>query len=261
MERSARFVNVVIETPKIGKDLGWGQYLEHVYGHVSRAGDLYPFRPSHLSVLYRPYLNLSAIVMPEIGKCHKVMPAGTPYLERVWLDPQVYIPIVHPLHQRLRDHTWVEVTHCPLDYEQSGYWMYATPGSGMYINTGRTVAFNQHEEANIFFNLTYNTSVSQGEITLAGLSGRAAALGYDTVQFLHHSDRACGLEAVEIVHTRYSGASSCGPPMRTGLGATMPCNCSEIKSPNWAFLRNIYVNTSRNKPHSRCAYCHHKVAL
>ena len=66
--------------------------------------------------------------------------------------------------------------------ETHGAWLLYTPGSGIYFNLGRTIAFAEHEDAYDHFQISgvpdYNSA----------MSAAAAAQGYDSVQFLSHVD-------------------------------------------------------------------------
>ena len=228
---------------------GWAAYLQLVYGDFSRLE--YPFAPSSLSVLYPQLLNLSGVRVPAARECRREMPEGFVYRERMYLESPSYVHVSHKARDALPSGTWVEVSHCTVGWHEGGYWTYHSPGSGMYINTGRTVAFAGHQEAAAFFGsktallaranggnaVRHGARGGAGEVNEMKFRRAAAAAGYDTVQLLRWADQACGNLAVEILHTRAVGKNTCGPPMRTGWGATRPCNCSAIEGPNWSFLR------------------------
>lgn len=64
--------------------------------------------------------------------------------------------------------------------------------------------------------------------------GNLRQLGYDTIQFLGHSDMRCGNNTVEIVDVHGVGLYACGsktnnPRLRTGYNATLPCKCDNKK--------------------------------
>ena len=45
-------------------------------------------------------------------------------------------------------HTWLEVSHCGGSaYEAQGAWLYATRGSALFVNVGRTRVFRTHADA------------------------------------------------------------------------------------------------------------------
>jgi len=48
--------------------------------------------------------------------------------------------------------SWVEVTHCGgSKFEESSAWFYALRGSGISLNLGKTLAFENHQDASIYF--------------------------------------------------------------------------------------------------------------
>ncbi len=103
-------------------------------------------------------------------------------------------------------HQLVEVMH-QKENENFAMWHYYSPGSGIFLDIGRTVVFRSHEDA----------SASGFDMHLGH------ALGYDTVQFLR-------AENFEIVDLRMKGDSSCPPPhlahlFRSGWKGRLPCSC------------------------------------
>jgi hypothetical protein len=73
-----------------------------------------------------------------------------------------------------------EVIHHGSDGGQRGYWMYYAPGSGVYLNLSRTIAFETHAAAVDHFCSGDQACTAQGE---RGLVRAAQRAGYDTVQF------------------------------------------------------------------------------
>ena len=114
----------------------------------------------------------------------------------------------------------------------------AAKGSGIWFNTGKTIAFAEHADAYKHF------GVSQGGDMNVKLSKAAAAKGYDSIQFTAHKDHVnypCDTAAgvpymnIEIVGVKLSGASACCTPtkpspfsvpaFRRGLKAEGECTC------------------------------------
>ena len=141
----------------------------------------------------------------------------------------------------IANHTWVEVTHCGSDWETSdrmaSSWFYIYRGSSIFMNTGRTIAFDDHGGAARFFlgrecqDYDPRTNLVQCDPANDWIDiGRAAiAAGYDSVQFLQHCDLECGRCAHEIAVFTAPGSGACpsGVELRTGFNASVPCTCTE----------------------------------
>ena len=189
---------------------------------------------------------------------------GDLYETRVWLENGApYRFIYHSKRDPLPSFTWIEITHQGVfdmgkitEYigPYIGYWMYHTPGSGMWINTGTTIFFNDHSECLTYFNTT----------DILNAFYLASRSGYNTVQFLYRSDQCSwcreGLPkttdvskecphfgrrmnlAIEIVLTEYADWSGvCGPVhvMRAGWNATKACNCFPSGEYEWKYARCV----------------------
>jgi hypothetical protein len=130
----------------------------------------------------------------------------------------------------------------PFGDEHVGAWFIYLPGSGIWINMGTTITFNDHGDAYSHFNIPPN--VDQNE----ALCRAAAAAGYDTIQFLQHVDHVnypCDTShtaipgfdymGVEVVATQMVGTYACGaaggapPTIRSGWKASKSCSCDNGK--------------------------------
>ena len=145
--------------------------------------------------------------------------------------------------------TWVEVWRTRTTstwYEANqlqegvnyGCWFYPllkplTRGTGIFINTGRTLAFRNRAQASRFF--ANQKQCAEGEAHCyssdALWATRAHALGIDTVQLQSGADNM-----PELIATTHGCLSqpkplgTCPPedvPLRTGDDAALACNCSE----------------------------------
>ena len=96
--------------------------------------------------------------------------------------------------------------------ENNGAWFFYAKGSGIWVNLGKTVVFQDHGDAYKFFGAT-------GKDANDDMSKKAAAKGYDSIQFLAHSDGGdytnCRTNAgtpylnIEIVMTKLYGQAAC----------------------------------------------------
>jgi hypothetical protein len=148
----------------------------------------------------------------------------------------------------LASDTWGEVTHCGgSPFEVTGVWHYVMPGSGMFVNTGKTITFGNHNEAAIRFlhRKCKDSDRAAPECdTEIPLFVRAAFdEGYASIQFLHHCDLRGDICGHELVLTYSAGYKPCpvGVEYRTGWRADQKCDCSP--------------STSRRSWRGMCASC------
>lgn len=253
----------------------WKQYLDIVY-HGTAKPPL-PFDPFQFHMLYSD-------VMAHVGlglsfhDCHRGLVDGERFRKRVWFESDTpYRFVYHSNRDPLPSHTWVEITHHaprPDILHESfslvdrrtnmGWWTYYTPGSGVWINTKRTIFFEDHQSGFDYFNVTTQH--------YEDVFSKAAAMGFDSVQFIHWSDQCtwcrtdaaavaaakspASLEcphtagrggplnlAIELVLTNYSeldGICALGPEMRAGWDASLPCNCTAAgTSGKWSYARCV----------------------
>lgn len=127
----------------------------------------------------------------------------------------------------------VEVTHCASrryygsdnDIETKGAWFYRTPGSGVFLDIGRTRAFARHEDAVREFVHAGARCYECAEFFVA-VAENATAAGVDTIQFTGHTDQDCGNAAVEIVYLRGAGSTACAGTPLLGVDGE-PCRCDD----------------------------------
>jgi hypothetical protein len=141
--------------------------------------------------------------------------------------------------------TWAEVTHCGgSKFETFGVWHYGFRGSGLYVNVGQTIAFENHQDASIHFlgrpckqsedKWDEARGVFQCDEDIPLFLRAAHEAGWESIQFTHHCDAFCSDNSVqncglEIVLTYSAGLDACpvGVTYRTGLHASKPCHCDE----------------------------------
>mgnify|MGYP006145097855 FL=1 len=143
-----------------------------------------------------------------------------------------------PPYQGFPSNTIVEVSHHkdPFGDEHHGMWFLYGKGSGVFLQLGMTKIFNEHDDAEKFFGAQGNEDMCQ----------KAAAKGYDSIQFLRHVDHvnypcAKGIGAawmnMEIVATKLVGSYPCGQAqgtateLRAGWNGNKPCKC-DPNNPN-----------------------------
>jgi len=185
-------------------------------------------------------MNAARVIPPSSsGKCPKQKVTGERYDENnmyaskdlTWL----WHDIQGPPFGGFSSNWIVEVSHQkdPFGDEHFGMWFLYASGSGVYLDIGKTIIFDEHGDAYKFFQANGNEDMSR----------KAAAKGYDSVQFIAHHDAVnypcaaqCGVDYmnIEIVAVKLVGTYSCGErtgtasALRAGWGGRKPCKCDPI---------------------------------
>ena len=240
----------------------WGSYYKLVYGELPPDGDAYPLNVGDNWVFYQTALTSAKVknLPSSNGNCPS---SGSAEYERYDVnnyyqaDDLTFSWHAYP-YKPSRPNTWVEVMRQedPFGDEKVGAWFLRMPGSGLYLNTGITISFNDHGEAYNFFGIAADNEL---------LCATAAANGYDSIEFVHwidHVNYPCdtantgrpALETmgVEIVATRLVGTYACGDAngapdtIRRGWQASQPCKCDN----SYQFLNcdGVPRMTSREAP-------------
>ena len=174
------------------------------------------------------------------------------------------------------NHSWIEVFRHAVAAQEGvhiGCWFFPllspySRGSGIFINTGRTLVMQSRAWARQFFRRARmaNGNAHSASTTFRGYhlkelddslwAEQAHAWGYDSVQILSGFD---GMP--EILVSRLSclnqrrGIGACAPiPMRTGEAASRECLCKEQgmrvlncdRTPSWSMER-----TDESREHER----------
>lgn len=219
----------------------WYGYLCDVYGtHQWSVEDL-PVDMSTFQFLYFSKIPLSISIPRDLGKYRRC-----PQLEnQLYADmpgphnpPDSLYVYKHPPYTALFPHTWIEVAHCVDKHiqqtEEVGCWFYYLPGTGIYFNLGVTIAFQDHDDAALYFlDKRCPDTECSGKVFTAMFT-EAKKRGYDSVQFLHHADMRCGNTAIEVVDVHGRGSDSCcGHPLsfrRGWKGKGSVCRCDSTAS-------------------------------
>jgi hypothetical protein len=218
-------------------DTRWRKYFKKVYGELPNT---FPICVSQLSRLYSSLASSLKLELPksQYNICER---DGLSKRFRSWSrsdQPSWMIYILHYNVPRvpIAHHTWVEVTHHSRSwkqgFERQGLWFGVAGGTGVWFNTGKTIAFREHHEAFQFFKSQWETD----------LAVNARNAGYDTIQFTlgdsmpHKCCRKLGLQAncfgLELMSTHLVGNYACGGKgsltmYRSGWNAQRPCVCTE----------------------------------
>ena len=151
----------------------------------------------------------------------------------LWFDQMAKTARRHPSP----NHTWVEVSHCGgSKHESRGAFHYVVRGSGLFVNTGATLAFRYHEDASIYFldedcggrsRDSAWDDLGQCDDQISRFVVAARDAGWDSLQFTNHCDAPCNECPHELVLTHSSGTEACPPnaTYRMGPGGSEPCEC------------------------------------
>ncbi|KAL1528808.1 hypothetical protein AB1Y20_010132 [Prymnesium parvum] len=250
------------------EDRAWAEYLTRVYGGVPDDPHAYPWCMGELWMFYTHALLASGVsdAPALVGKCPTDggrHPAQH-YEQHSYLSPLNVswswhpAPIVDGLaaaYPAFEPQSWVEVIHMGgIDDEHVGAWFLQAKGSGMSFNTGKTIVFDDHDDAQRHFG---TMGVQDLGLRNEAMCANASLAGYDSIQFVRHTcdmmygqcRNASSLELnffnVEIVSTKLVGLHSCTsngstPLIRSGWKGARPCTCDNSRS----FLNCAEVSAS-----------------
>ena len=186
----------------------------------------------------------------SVGRCptNKGKTEGQFYEENNQLSPPNVAWSWHPLPYSALS-GMVEVIHQadPWGDEHYGAWFFYAKGSGIWFDLGNTIVFTDHGDGFQYFKAT-------GKDLNEAMCKNAVAQGYDSIQFLAHSDDGdygdCRKNEgtpyfnIEIVATRMYGEAACAsksgtdPLLTTGwVGSKGTCQCD-----------NAYQCDNKKKP-------------
>ena len=157
----------------------WASYYTAVYGAAPPAA-AFPLHVSAAWLLYDGALIKSKVVdVPDAKTCPLAV------LDRYTTNDMYQPPLdswiwhAYP-YAAIAANAEVEVLHeaDPFGDEHFGMWLIYAPGSGIYFNLGKTISFAEHQDAYTHFGATGNEDLSK----------KAAAAGFDSIQFLAHVD-------------------------------------------------------------------------
>lgn len=224
----------------------WAKYFTGVYGELPSS---YPLRVSDFWCFYTDKMQAAGVGAPaSVGKCPTSVsaPEGQRYDSNNAYSSPDLTWVWHPLsstppYTGFPSNSVVEVSHHkdPFGDEHYGLWFLYAKGTGVYFQLGNTKIFNNHDDAYTYFGAVgpkYNEDMCR----------KAAAKGYDSIQFIQHPDGvnypcAKGIGAswmnMEIVAVKLVGTYACGQAqgtpasLRAGWNGNKPCKC-DPSNPN-----------------------------
>jgi hypothetical protein len=231
----------------------WSAYFAAVYGELPASS--FPLCVADLKFFYSDVLSKHGLMFPADAEnsCPQGQPEDRPWTwshskEPPWTLSLLVLPTLQRPNVPVPHDTWVEVAHRSRSYEsgweRDGMWFYITKGSGVWFNTGRTIAFGDHSEGFKHFGVSAEND----------LAAAARAKGIDSVQFTNCDgiqDSCCSAIGAgpccggrhEFQATRLVGNYACGTKapqeqeeeeaqdvFRSGWDASAKCTCDEK---NW----------------------------
>ena len=221
----------------------WAKYFTSLYGELPVS---YPLHLSEFWCFYLDKMQAAEVTPPtSVGACPTSAgaPLGQRYDQNNAYSSKDLTWLWHPLsstppYEGFPSNSIVEVTHHrdPFGDEHHGMWFLYGKGTGVFLQIGNTKIFNEHADAESYFGAHGNEDMCQ----------KAAAGGYDSIQFIRHVDGvnypcAKGIGAswmnMEIVATRLVGTYPCGQAqgtaaaLRAGWNGDKPCKC-DPSNPN-----------------------------
>eukprot|EP00928_Gymnodinium_smaydae_P036702 TRINITY_DN25614_c0_g1_i1.p1 TRINITY_DN25614_c0_g1~~TRINITY_DN25614_c0_g1_i1.p1 ORF type:complete len:523 (+),score=109.26 TRINITY_DN25614_c0_g1_i1:140-1708(+) len=226
---------------------GWSGYFRAVYGEVPNSR--YPVCIGSLWFLDREAMTKAGLrSASEEQPCPKN--GGDKYDHNNKYQPPWSSWVYHPppfgvAGLGLPSDTWVEVSHMEQPREAAGAWFVFSMGSGVWLNTGKTLIYEDHWAAHTEFcgEQCGHLRLLRGPVRDRLMCTEAARQGYDTIQFLNHADDQWRCShgffkhkpmGIEIVAVRLQGSGGpCGGMedfFRAGWNADKPCHCNNSKS-------------------------------
>jgi hypothetical protein len=144
----------------------WQVYIRQLYRPEPDQVHLLP-RINNVDIVYMNYGGDKLVAPVTIRRCSAT--ADTPSMHfnfHAIRDSAVYFRRefiqTFPI-DAYANGTWAEVTHCGgSKFETLGVWHYGFRGSGLFLNVGKTIAFENHQDASIYFLGEWPLKLSSG---------------------------------------------------------------------------------------------------
>lgn len=201
----------------------WSKYFELVYGEVPSFG--YPICVSGFHVLYPHALETAGIEKTPVAHPKQL---GDYYTGKEFH----HMPVNMIYHGRgpftgFGSNQWIEGLHCSTEKETAGAWYFYGPGSGVWINSGVTKAYQHRQES---WKEILGRDDCGHDFQCGGELFTAAKdkFGWDTVQYL-----AEGKDKFMFIHTTGKGTYTCGAESsvwKAGWAGQNQCDCDQSRS-------------------------------
>ena len=171
----------------------WSEYIRSIYGSLPTHAAAYPLCTGELWLMYTRELDASSSAALDIPQQVSGCPRddgsveGQRYEKHSKLSPPGVTWTWHPSPNgftALTADTWVEVLHKGgIPDEHVGAWFLTARGTGIWFNLGRTMAFDDHEDAWRHFGVGHLPRDHRNEAMCAN----ATRAGLDSIQFIRHT--------------------------------------------------------------------------
>merc|ERR1711865_429686 len=234
-------------------DPSWSAYSTRIYGGVPSSG--YPICVGAFQFLWPQTLADTEVKMPTPTECAgedgqgQELATGTYYTGNTVQEPKgLYGLIYNPKYYgaSVPGNTWVETSHQVFPGDRGATWHYMAVGSGVWINVGNTIAYNEHSDgvADLLGTSCHDAghygapTPTECEMDFDSLWKAASSQGLNSVQFTGHHDCLCGPVGesswnynrqcpTEIIMVDQDGGSACSDSLKGGWRASANCNCDE----------------------------------
>jgi len=230
----------------------WAKYFQWVYGEVPSTG--YPICTKSLMMIYKDLLSKAGVQTPVSLSYQCPTWDGEFYSEMGFPNDKfnwIYTPA---LSQPFADDSggttalpsfyWVEVMHSKWKQDGEATWFYYTPGSAVWMYLGNSKSYDNHPDAT--WDLLGEACKYQAgdkpnecELQFGALYSAAIEAGWDSLQFLYHSDMSCAGSgtanlAIEIIDVHGPGRETCSGKggktrFRAGWEAQHECTCDSAQ--------------------------------
>jgi len=226
-------------------DSQWSKYFQLVYGEVPSSG--YPictfgFYFIHYDLMQKAGIN------KQLGRQGSM---GSLYMIRQEFGGNLYM-IYHGSgnKQGFQSNKWIEGAHCRTGGETAGAWYWYMPGSGFWMWSGKTEAFQHRTEAYQKYLGRSHCSDFQCGGTL--FTTAHDKFGIDSVQYTDEHVNTC---TFMFILTQGVGRNTCGASQCTwkaGWAASKACNCDQSQScqncQGFGQLSSFLGNSSARSP-------------
>jgi len=184
-------------------------------------------------------LTMSTRCPSKAGELYSEMSGFTTNSFAAWIH---HINLADPVSSAIASNglpkdTWVEIIHTAFSMDGTATWMYYTPGTAIWMNTGTTKVYNDHSDASRdLLQLPCSDNKEECAKQFEQWYKAAKKLNLDSLQFLKHADMNCGGNtgqanlAIEIVDVKGPGTTTCSgngglTRYRAGWDAKASCIC------------------------------------
>ena len=159
----------------------------------------------------------------------------------------------YPPMNGFKENDLVEVFHARADGSHMGFWFYVARGSGVYLNVGKTIVFDNHDKG--FYYFSKNCDLKNKNPRSDFNAYCAKQNGYDTIQYINFWEYGIYKPEILFVHLNVDSKwdNACFPSemsnfLRAGWNGVHKCVCNEkLKYTNCEkTVRKLVLSTKIN---------------